>query len=252
MKKFYKSFIMALSMFTILPTPYVEWDDEGVKNMMKFYPIIGLIVGVLWGMIYFLLSFFHCSIVLKSVMIMVVPFIVTGMLHLDGFMDVCDAILSRRDREEKLKILKDSRTGAFSVISLIILFFFQFGGIYSVVEKGVNFYVLILIPIISRSGVAYFLLSRTTIKESTLGSYFKKGTNIKDRIIMIISLLIMSIISFVLLKYYGILLVGLIIMGVTWAVEKCRKEFGGISGDVAGFALVVGEIIGILTVGIML
>lgn len=38
MKKLYKGFIMALSMFTILPTPYVEWDDDGVKNMMKFLP----------------------------------------------------------------------------------------------------------------------------------------------------------------------------------------------------------------------
>lgn len=252
MKKLYKSFLMALNMFTILPTPYVEWDDEGVKNMMKFYPIIGLIVGALWGMVYFLLDFFHCPIVLKSVLIMIVPFVVTGMLHLDGFMDVCDAILSRRDREEKLRILKDSRTGAFSVISLIILFFLQFGGVYSIVEKNINFYLLIIIPIVSRSVVAYFLLSRKTIKESTLGSYFKKGTNIKDRIIMIISLLIMSIISFVLLKWYGILLVILVVLAVTWAVEKCKKEFGGISGDVAGFALVIGEVLGILTLGIML
>lgn len=252
MKKLYKSFIMALSMFTILPTPYVEWDDEGVKNMMKFYPIIGLIVGVIWSVTYFLLDLFHCPIVLKSVLIMIVPFILTGMLHLDGFMDVCDAILSRRDREEKLRILKDSRTGAFSVISLIILFFIQFGGIYSIVEKGINFYLLILIPIISRSSVAYFLLSRTTIKESTLGSYFKKGTNIKDRIIMIISLLIVSIISFVLIKRCGILLIISITLSVTFGVEKCKKEFGGMSGDVAGFALVIGEVIGILTLGVML
>lgn len=251
MKKLYKSFLMALSMFTILPTPYVEWDDEGVKNMMKFYPIIGLIVGALWGMVYFLLDLFHCPIVLKSALIMIVPFVVTGMLHLDGFMDVCDAILSRRDREEKLRILKDSRTGAFSVISLMILFFLQFGGVYSIVEKNINFYLLIIIPIVSRSGVAYFLLSRKTIKESILGSYFKRGTNIKDRIIMIISLLIMSIISFALLKLYGILLVALVVLAVTWAVEKCKKEFGGISGDVAGFALVIGEVLGILTLGMM-
>lgn len=54
--------------------------------------------------------------------------IITGMLHLDGFMDVCDAILSRRSKEEKLRILKDSATGAFAVIPLVILFFLQFGG----------------------------------------------------------------------------------------------------------------------------
>ncbi|EKQ53402.1 MULTISPECIES: adenosylcobinamide-GDP ribazoletransferase [unclassified Clostridium] len=252
MKKLYKGFIMALSMFTILPTPYVEWDDEGVKNMMKFYPVIGVIVGGMWGIVYYLLNLINISIILKSIVIMLVPFVVTGMLHLDGFMDVCDAILSRRDREEKLRILKDSRTGAFAVISLLMLFFLQFGGIYSIVEKGIKFYLLILIPIVSRSVVAYFLLSRTTIKESTLGAYFKKGTNTMDRIIMGIFLLIILIISVIIIKAYGVILVGLITLGITWAVEKCKREFGGISGDVAGFALIIGEVIGILSLGIML
>jgi len=252
MKRLYKGFMMALSMFTVLPTPYIKWDDEGARNMMKFYPIIGLIVGGIWSIIYYFIDIFNISIILKSVIIMIVPFIITGMLHLDGFMDVCDAILSRREKEEKLRILKDSTTGAFSVISLVILFFLQFGGIYSVLEKNMSFYILILIPIISRSVVAYFLLSRTTIKESTLGTYFKKGTNAQDKIIMIVSLLIMFIISFVLLRSYGILLVLLITLGITWAVEKCKKELGGISGDVAGFALIVGEVIGILALAVML
>lgn len=252
MKKLYKGFIMALSMFTIIPTPYIEWDDEGVKNMMKFYPIIGLIVGVIWSIIYYLIKILNVSIALKSTIIMIVPFIVTGMLHLDGFMDVCDAILSRRDREEKLRILKDSTIGAFAVISLLILFFLQFAAIYSIIEKNMSFYILILIPIVSRSSVAYFLLSRRTIKESTLGTYFKKGTNIKDKVIMIVSLIIMTIISFILLHVYGLVIVLVIILGVTWAVEKCKKEFGGISGDVAGFALVLGEVIGILTLGLIL
>ena len=243
---------MALSMFTVLPTPYIEWDDEGVKNMMKFYPIIGLIVGGIWSFTYYLISIFNVSIILKSIVIMIIPFCVTGMLHLDGFMDVCDAILSRRDKEEKLRILKDSTIGAFSVISLIILFFLQFGGVYSILEKSAPIYILILIPIVSRSSVAYFLLSRTTIKESTLGTYFKKGTNSKDTVIMIVSLLIMYIISFFSLGEYGILLVSVIILGITWAVEKCKREFGGISGDVAGFALVIGEVIGILALSLML
>jgi adenosylcobinamide-GDP ribazoletransferase len=252
MKKLYKGFIMALSMFTVLPTPYVEWDDDGVKNMMKFYPIIGVIIGTIWSIIYYLINIINVSIILKSVVIMIVPFMVTGMLHLDGFMDVCDAILSRREKEEKLRILKDSRTGAFAVISLVSLFFLQFGGVYSVLEKNIPFYMFILIPVVSRSVVAYFLLSRTTIKESTLGTYFKKGTNAIDRTIMIIALLVMLIISFYLLNIHGIVLVVLISLGITWAVEKSKKEFGGLSGDVAGFALVVGEVIGILTLSVIL
>lgn len=251
MKKLYKSFIMALSMFTILPTPYVEWDDEGVKNMMKFYPVIGLIIGGIWSLIYYLLSFFNISIILKSIILMIIPFIITGMLHLDGFMDVCDAILSRRDKEEKLRILKDPTTGAFAVISVIMLFFIQFGGINSFLEKGYSFYILLLIPIISRSCAAYFLLSKGTIKESSLGSYFKKGTSVEDIVIMICCIIIATIMSLIVIGYKGIIVCGIMALGITFSVHKCIKEFGGVSGDVAGFALVIGELIGILTISII-
>ena len=74
MKKYYKSFIMALSMFTIIPTPYIEWDDEGVKNMMKFYPLVGLIVGSIWSVIYYFITLFNVvtCFLLKNVVILLI------------------------------------------------------------------------------------------------------------------------------------------------------------------------------------
>ncbi|MBW6409213.1 adenosylcobinamide-GDP ribazoletransferase [Clostridium weizhouense] len=250
MKKLIKGLIMCLSMFTIIPMPYVEWDDDGAKNMMKFYPLIGGIVGAVWVGIFYILNFFNISLILKSVLLMVVPFIVTGMLHLDGFMDVCDAILSRRERKEKLRILKDSATGAFAVIALIILFFVQFGSMYSFLEKRNNPYILILIPIVSRCIAGYFLISKITIKESLLGSYFKKGTGIKDKTILLTALVLTYFISCMFLKSIGIIIVPTICLIITFCVNKCIKELGGISGDVAGFSLVMGEIAGLLVAGI--
>lgn len=255
MRKIYNSFIMALSMFTIIPTPYIEWDDESSKNMMKFYPVIGLIVGAIWSLIYVILSIINCTIMIKTTVIMIVPFIITGMLHLDGYCDVCDAILSRREKEEKLRILKDSHIGAFAVISLIILFFLQFSGVYSFLEKNIDIRdiicLLILIPVISRSLAGYFLLSKITIKESSLGTYFKKGTNKVDIIIMIGVIILSTICIFINsgLKYSIIPLTMTAI--VTVGVRKCIKEFGGGSGDVAGFALIIGEAAGLITLGIM-
>ena len=48
MNKYFKSFLMAISMFTIIPLPRYEWDDEGGKNILKFYPLIGLIIGLIF------------------------------------------------------------------------------------------------------------------------------------------------------------------------------------------------------------
>ena len=108
MKKYFKGFLMAISMFTIIPLPKYEWDDEGGKNIMKFYPVIGLIVGVIWYGVFRILNLLGASIMVTTAVTLITPFILTGMLHLDGYMDVCDALLSRRDKQEKLRILKES------------------------------------------------------------------------------------------------------------------------------------------------
>ena len=69
---------------------------------------------------------------------LITPFILTGMLHLDGYMDVCDALLSRRDKQEKLRILKDPHTGAFAVISVIMLFILNFSTLHTVISNNIN------------------------------------------------------------------------------------------------------------------
>mgnify|MGYP003392776405 FL=1 len=51
----------------------------------------------------------------------VYPYLVTGFLHLDGFMDVTDAVKSWRDLERRREILKDSHVGSFAVINLVLL-----------------------------------------------------------------------------------------------------------------------------------
>ncbi|MDZ7548574.1 adenosylcobinamide-GDP ribazoletransferase, partial [Clostridium perfringens] len=145
---------------------------------------VGCLVGLIWFSIYKISSLLGLSLILISAITMVTPFIITGMLHLDGYMDVCDALLSRRDQKEKIRILKDPNTGAFAVISLGILFIINFASIYTLVEKGINVIALIIIPIISRSLMGLMLLKKESMKESSLGSYFKKGTGKID--IMII------------------------------------------------------------------
>ena len=161
MKKYFKGFLMAISMFTVIPLPRYEWDDEGGKNIMKFYPAIGLIVGLIWYVVFRVLTLLGASIMVITAITLITPFILTGMLHLDGYMDVCDALLSRRDKQEKLRILKDPHTGAFSVISVVMLFVVNFSGLYTVISNSINNNTinnintsavgLILIPIISRS-----------------------------------------------------------------------------------------------------
>ncbi|WP_297714284.1 adenosylcobinamide-GDP ribazoletransferase [Clostridium sp.] len=253
MKKYFKGFLMAISMFTVIPLPRYEWDDEGGKNIMKFYPAIGLIVGLIWYGVFRLLNLLGASIMVTTAITLIIPFILTGMLHLDGYMDVCDALLSRRDKEEKLRILKDPHTGAFAVISVVMLFVVNFSGLYTVIsnsiqDNSINISTigLILIPIISRSLMGYLLLSKESMKGSSLGAFFKQGTGKIDRFILLSSLIISSIISIFIFGICGLIMSLAMILVSTFFVNNAVKEFGGMSGDSAGYGLVIAETIGIL------
>lgn len=256
MKKYFKGFLMAISMFTVIPLPRYEWDDEGGKNIMKFYPAIGLIVGLIWYGVFRLLNLLGASIMVITAITLITPFILTGMLHLDGYMDVCDALLSRRDKQEKLRILKDPHTGAFAVISVAMLFVVNFSGVYTVISNSIKDNAinnintsavgLILIPIISRSLMGYLLLSKDSMKGSSLGAFFKQGTGRVDRFILLSSLIISSIISIFIFKIYGVIMSLAMILVSTFLVNSAAKEFDGMSGDSAGYGLVIAETIGVL------
>lgn len=250
MKNLINGFIMALSMFTILPVPYKVWKDEAVRHMMKLYPLVGIFVGVINYVVFRLTDYFNLSTILISALTMVTPFIITGMLHLDGFMDVCDALLSRRDKKEKVRILKDPNTGAFSVISLGILFIIDFAATYTLVENRTSIIGIIIIPIISRSLMGIMLLKKEAMKESSLGSYFKKGTTKVDILILYIFLIIASGLFMLLGIKFILVPLAMIIIAIL-SVEKSIKELGGISGDIAGYGLVLSEVLGILILSII-
>ena len=255
MKKYFKGFLMAISMFTVIPLPRYEWDDEGGKNIMKFYPVIGLIVGLIWYGVFRIVNLLGASIMVTTAVTLITPFILTGMLHLDGYMDVCDALLSRRDKQEKLRILKDPHTGAFAVISVIMLFIVNFSTLYTVISNSINESTinsinsavgLILIPIISRSLMGYLLLSKESMKGSSLGAFFKQGTGKVDKVVLLSGLIIASLISVFIFGIYGLIMIlGMILISV-FLVNNAVKEFDGMSGDSAGYGLVIAEAIGVL------
>lgn len=251
MKKYFKGFLMAVSMFTIIPLPHNIWDDEGGKHIMKFYPVVGLIVGLIWYGVYKGLQLLGASTMITAAITMITPFIITGMLHLDGFMDVCDALLSRRSKEEKLRILKDSHTGAFAVIALAMLFIVNFAAVYTVVDMNSNLLGLIFIPIISRSLIGYLLLSKEAMKGSSLGAFFKQGTGVIDRALLMIALVIATVTAMVFVNVKTGIMVSVMIVTALLLVDNCCREFDGISGDTAGFGLVMAETVGILVLALI-
>ena len=113
-----KSFIIAFSMYSSIPMPQFEWKDEDMKYILCFFPWVGAVVGAciyLWKMI---CDRFGIGLLCYTCIGAVIPLLITGGFHADGFMDTMDAFHSYQPKEKKMEILKDSHIGAFSVIML--------------------------------------------------------------------------------------------------------------------------------------
>ncbi|MDO4534885.1 MAG: adenosylcobinamide-GDP ribazoletransferase [Clostridium perfringens] len=251
MKNYLKGFLMAMGMFTSIPIRYHNWDDDGAKHMLFFYPLVGFIIGGIWFGLFKILMFFNLPLIIVAAILMLFPYFITGFLHLDGFMDLCDAMLSRRDKEEKLRILKDSHTGAFAVISLACLFILSYSGVSALISKNEFILGLIFIPAISRSFMSTMMFFNKSMEQSSLVKYFKQNVGKVDKVLSVIFLCIIIGVFTVLFGIFGLVSSLVVLLIVFYMMRKPIKELGGISGDIAGYGLVICETLLILALAIM-
>ena len=203
--------------------------------MLCLLPAVGLIPGALWA----LCARFGLFLppLLRGFLLAVLPWAVTGFLHLDGFMDVCDAALSRRDLETRRRILKDSHCGAFAVICLVLLALLQlcvFASAQQIAWQG-----LLLAPVAGRAAAALAVSCLPALP----GSQYKASalpTKLQRFALLLLLLLLCALPPCI----WG--LAGLAplcaVLGYALSLLWAFLQLGGMSGDVSGFALSVCEL----------
>ena len=149
--KLLTGFLMTWGNFCSLPCPLKRWDDNCKSLMLGFLPTIGLVIGLLWAAIYVGLVYLSFPFLVVSFILAFLPFCLCGFMHMDGFMDCSDAIMSRRPLEERQRILKDTHTGAFSVISAVFMILGYFAFISTAASMGMDFVNIVIITVLSRS-----------------------------------------------------------------------------------------------------
>ena len=242
LKKPLTALMMAWGTYLAIPCPYKVWDDALRPWQIVCLPPVGLIVGGLWALCAALFAHFRFTGFLAAAILTALPFLVTGFFHLDGFLDCCDAILSRRDLVTRQKILKDSRVGAFAVVCAILLFLFSFAALadcdFSYIWRA-----LLLVPVVTRCMAGVAVESFAPMKTSQYSGTFAAGKTKRQRNILLGMYLAVMLAVFVFLFSRPSCA-----LAVAWAglvtILACRlaqKHLGGMSGDVAGFSITLGE-----------
>ena len=153
MKEYLHGFIMCQSMFCAIPCPVQLWDENARDRMLPMLPIVGLEIGALWALLGWITGQLGLPALVRGLILGVYPYLATGFLHLDGYMDVTDAVKSCRDLAKRREILKDSHVGSFAVIGLCLLVLAQVA-LFASVPVGQSSRILLFIPAVSRCGSA--------------------------------------------------------------------------------------------------
>ena len=236
MKTCIHAFFMCQSMFCAIPSPQV-WDEKAKDKMLLFLPIVGLELGLLWWGLAMLCRWLDLPALMAAFVLSAYPYLATGFLHLDGFMDVTDAVKSYRSLERRREILKDSHVGSFAVIGIVLLILAQFVCFASIGEAA-DMKVLIFIPAVSRCCSA---LAVTVLKPMSTSQYAERKRPKSHLALLLVMLGAFLAAGFLLCGDRGAALLG-VLVGYGLALSRGYRSLEGMNGDIAGYALTVGEL----------
>lgn len=259
--KFITAFFMAWGNFITLPCPSNKWDGKLKNLMLAMLPSVGLVVGALFFAIMFACQKIGLPDMVVTLIAEFYMFYIHGFMHLDGFMDCTDAIMSRRDLEERQRIMKDPTVGSFAVVMVAFLLIGWFACFYTMISSAsLLIYGIVLVPVISRAAAGYQVLTYKPIGHSQYVEDYEAKDRNKYRALTIIQQLIYMVLLYVLyavvlkIPFDGMIKVFCINCATSLvtmlAGMHARKQLGGMSGDIAGYSIICGEFAGVLTAAI--
>lgn len=238
-----KSIVIAMSMYSKIPMPHVEWNDKNRRYSMCFFPLVGLIEGLLFWGLWKGIGYYNLPELTRGVLLTLLPLVVTGGIHIDGFLDTMDALNSHQNRQRKLEILKDSHTGAFAIIAGVMYVLLYAGGVVAL-NNGEMIEVVGLGFILSRVLSGW---SVVTMKNARTEGLLYAFSSVAHRRVVRVVLIVIGIgVATVMLWInwkIGIGAIAGVAVGMIYYLGYLRRQFGGITGDLAGCFLQVTELL---------
>ena len=237
-----RSMIIAFSTYSRIPMPQVEWSDENRKYTMCFFPLIGAVIGLLlWGWLW-LCDVLAIGSVLRGAVGALIPLLVTGGIHMDGFMDTSDAMASWQTKERRLEILKDSHAGAFAVMGCAGYLLLDAAVLSEATLKNAAMlpFVFVLTRALSAWAMAVF---RNARPNGMLDAFAHAAHRRMVTISCAIYAVLCAACWFVCGGWLGIACLAAAVLCVLYYKHMAYKNFGGVTGDLAGWFLQITELV---------
>jgi adenosylcobinamide-GDP ribazoletransferase len=220
--------LAALQFLTIVP-PVVRrpFTPLELGQAVGHFPLVGVLLGgVLAGLDSGLKLIFPPGV--TAALVLAGWVILTGALHLDGFLDTCDGLFGGRDPAARLRILRDERVGAFAVAGGVLLLLTKHAALSSRLDSTAA---LLLAPTLGRCGMAAAIVAFPYARAEGLGRTMKdnaggRQASLATGIALVTALFIANWLGLVAMALSG---------AVTWAVARfATGRLPGLTGDIYG------------------
>ena len=239
------SFLAALQFLTSIPIPGKrELSPEQLGRATAYFPVVGLIIGLVLACLNWLLGLILPPAVVNALLIVALV-ILTGALHLDGLADTCDGIAGHKTVEERWKVMRDSRTGAFGVVGIVLLLLVKYVTLNNIPPVFMTA-VLIFMPVVSRWAMVYAIYVYRYARPSGLGTAFKQATRWPQ---FTAATVITFAVAFALFPWFslaGLLIIAGILIITTALAFYFKYKFAGLTGDTYGAIDEVAEVMTLL------
>lgn len=230
-------FLIAVSFLTIFPVSIdVTEKKNALARAMIFFPLVGFgIAGVSLGLVKLLDPFL--SERLGNLLLVLLPIVLSGGLHLDGLSDFFDGFFQGKNRDDILGAMKDPHIGVWGTLSIIFFILIKWELLMILPSKGKI--LLVAITLSRWSHVFLSSLQPSARSEGSLGEAVAKKVGARE----IIGSSILTLLAVFLLGWKGLYEFFGIFLFVLWMGNFCQKKIGGITGDTIGATGEMSEII---------
>lgn len=241
------SFLAAWQFLTSIPIPLKrELSPKQIGSATVYFPLVGLIIGGILAGLNWLFNLFLPAPVTNALLIIALV-VLTGALHLDGFADTCDGIVGHKTVEERWQIMRDSRTGAFGVVGIVLLLLVKYVSLDNV-PPDLMTPTLLLMPVVSRWAMVYAIFAFPYARPSGLGTVYKAATRWLQFTIATVITLAIAAALFPLFSVAGFLLMVGVWLAITAFTFYLKYKFAGLTGDTYGAINEVAEVMALIFV----
>ncbi len=241
-----RDLVVAFMFLTRLPIRSSKpWKDDDLGGSVVVFPIVGAVIGALGAFAYALAIVVGLPPFLAATVTLAVLIAITGALHEDGLADIADGFGGGRTRDDKLRIMRDSRLGSYGTLALGLSSLLRVAAITALASPSIVFAALVATNALSRAMMPMAMAFMDQARRDGLAA--NAGRPHPGRATAAFAVAILLALA-CLTWHHALIVIAITCLGSGFLLFLTQRQIGGITGDVLGALQQTAEIASLLAI----